>query len=141
MFKRDHDEAPHQSLKAVPGLTDDDVAAVWARGTVVTVPAGWSMIHEHQPPDTAYLILEGRTRVVRTVGDSLGGYLPDMFDAVIAEHEKIVAAFERRDPAAAGKAVFDHVTAARDRLLTRMAGRQAFADGSGSASPLSASAG
>lgn len=89
----------------------------------------------------AELILEGRTRVVRTVGDSLGGYLPDMFDAVIAEHEKIVAAFERRDPAAAGQAVFDHVTAARDRLLTRMAGRQAFADGSGSASPLSASAG
>lgn len=89
----------------------------------------------------AELILEGRTRVVRTVGDSLGGYLPDMFDAVIAEHEKIVSAFERREPAAAGQAVFDHVTAARDRLLMRMAGRQAFAEEAASSAPVAASAG
>ena len=47
----------------MPGLTEEDVAVVWAKGTVVTVPAGWSMIHEHEPPDNAYLILEGRTRV------------------------------------------------------------------------------
>ena len=46
----------------------------------------------------AELILEGRTRVVRTVGDSLGGYLPDMFDAVIAEHEKMVTAFGMSKP-------------------------------------------
>lgn len=66
-------------------------------------------------------ILEGRTRVVRTVGDSLGGYLPEMYETVIAEHEKMIRAFEARDPVAAGDAVFDHVTAARDRLLVRMA--------------------
>ncbi|PSH56634.1 GntR family transcriptional regulator [Phyllobacterium endophyticum] len=68
-------------------------------------------------------ILEGRTRVVRTVADSLGGYTPDVFDVVIAEHEKIILGFESRDPEAAGQAVFDHVSAARDRLLRRMAAK------------------
>lgn len=74
----------------------------------------------------AELILEGRTRIVRTVGDSLGGYTPDMFDAVIAEHERMILAFEERDPKAAGQAVFDHVSAARDRLLVRMAKNEVF---------------
>lgn len=74
----------------------------------------------------AELILEGRTRVVRTVADSLGGYHPDMFDDVIREHEAIVTAFERREPADAGQAVFDHVTSARDRLLANMAAHDAF---------------
>ncbi len=63
MFRSQHEDDPHQALRDVPGLTNEDVAVVWARGTVVTVPAGWSMIHEHEPPDNAYLILEGRTRV------------------------------------------------------------------------------
>lgn len=74
----------------------------------------------------AELILQGRTRVVRTVADSLGGYQPGMFEDVIAEHEAIVIAFERRDPAAAGQAVFTHVTAARDRLLGNMAAHEGF---------------
>lgn len=68
----------------------------------------------------AELILEGRTRVVRTVADSLGGYHPEIVEDVIQEHETIVRAFENRDPSAAGQAVFDHVTAARDRLLLRL---------------------
>ena len=59
---------------------------------------------------------------MRTVGDSLGGYLPEMYETVIAEHEKIIAAFEKHDPIGAGQAVFDHVTAARDRLLVRKEG-------------------
>ncbi|KGE01866.1 hypothetical protein JL39_03655 [Rhizobium sp. YS-1r] len=75
----------------------------------------------------AELILEGRTRVVRTVGDGFGGYTPDTFEAVIAEHEKMVVALERKDPKAAGDAVFDHVTAARDRLLGKMAKTHHFA--------------
>lgn len=74
----------------------------------------------------AEAILEGRTRVVRTVADSLGGYTPEVHDTVIAEHEAIISGFERRDPSAADQAVFDHVTAARDRLLARLAGTQAF---------------
>lgn len=75
----------------------------------------------------AELILEGRTRVVRTVGDGLGGYTPDIFETVIAEHEQMVVALERKDPKAAGDAVFDHVTAARDRLLKKMAETHSFA--------------
>ena len=74
----------------------------------------------------AELILEGRTRVVRTVADSLGGYTPDVYETVIAEHERMILAFENRDPEAAGQAVFDHVSAARDRLLLRMMQNEAF---------------
>jgi DNA-binding GntR family transcriptional regulator len=74
----------------------------------------------------AELILEGRTRVVRTVADSLGGYTADVYETVIAEHEKMILAFENRDPKAAGQAVFDHVSAARDRLLVRMARNEVF---------------
>lgn len=72
-------------------------------------------------------LLAGRTRVVRTVADSLGGYVPEFFETVIAEHERMIAAFEDRDPKAAGEAVFDHVSAARDRLITRMASAHASA--------------
>ena len=73
-------------------------------------------------------MLEGRTRVVRTVADSLGGYLPEAIEDVIREHEQIIVAFENRDPLAAGEAVFDHVTAARDRLILRVRRSGAFGD-------------
>ncbi|KLK94600.1 hypothetical protein AA309_02600 [Microvirga vignae] len=83
----------------------------------------------------AELILEGRTRVVRTVADSLGGYTPDVYDRVVAEHEKIILAFENHDPKAAGQAVFDHVSAARDRLLIRMAHNEVLSQVHSSMSP------
>ncbi|WP_262268890.1 GntR family transcriptional regulator [Microvirga yunnanensis] len=86
----------------------------------------------------AELILEGRTRVVRTVADSLGGYTPDVYETVIAEHEKMILAFENRDPEAAGQAVFDHVSAARDRLLARMAERELFSEESPGVRPQTA---
>lgn len=76
----------------------------------------------------AEAILKGRTRVVRTVADSLGGYTVDIHDLVIKEHERIVLAFETRTPGEAGRAVFDHVTAARDRLLAKIVERGAFSD-------------
>ena len=41
----------------------------------------------------------------------------------------MIVAFEKRDPIAAGEAVFDHVTAARGRLLLRMARRPARRSG------------
>lgn len=72
----------------------------------------------------AELILEGRTRVVRTVADSLGGYHAAIAEDVIREHETMVRAFEDRDPAAAGQAVFAHVTSARDRLLAKLTERR-----------------
>ena len=79
----------------------------------------------------AELILEGRTRLVRSVGDGFGGYTPDIFETVIAEHEKMVVALERKDPKASRDAVFDHVTAARDRLLKKMAESHRFASETG----------
>lgn len=79
----------------------------------------------------AEFLLEGRTRVVRTVADSLGGYTKDVFETVIVEHEMIIRAFERRDAEAAEHAVFTHVTSARDRLLVRMASSQSSAQGVG----------
>lgn len=65
-------------------------------------------------------LLEGRTRVVRTVGVGLGGYRPGTEDVVIAEHEAILNAFRAGDAEACGRAVFDHVTAARDRLMATL---------------------
>jgi DNA-binding GntR family transcriptional regulator len=74
----------------------------------------------------AEAILEGRTRVVRTVADSLGGYTPEVAETIIIEHGRIVEALESKNPEAAGEAVFAHVTAARDRLLRRLARTEAF---------------
>jgi len=84
VFRHKPDQNPHQSLQAVPGLSHEDVELVWAQGSVVHVPAGWSMVHEAEPPDTAYLILEGQTRITlhnKTVthlgpGDFVGEIAP-----------------------------------------------------------------
>ncbi|MHB2169916.1 GntR family transcriptional regulator [Alsobacter sp. R-9] len=65
-------------------------------------------------------LLEGRTQVVRTSGVGLGGYRPGTEDIVIAEHEAILQAFRAGDAEACGRAVFDHVTAARDRLMATL---------------------
>lgn len=59
----DRHESIHPALQKVEGLEDEDRRKIWDDGTVVTVPAGWSMVHEHEPPDEAYLVLEGRVRI------------------------------------------------------------------------------
>src|SRR3546814_661480 len=68
----------------------------------------------------AEMLLEGRTRVVRTVADSLDRYSPLDRRRIIPEHRRILEMLEARRPAECGQAVFDHVTNARDRLLMRM---------------------
>lgn len=68
----------------------------------------------------AELILEGRTRVVRTVSDSLGSYTPVIFEQIINEHERMVSAVESTDPEAAQHAVFEHISAARERLIEKL---------------------
>lgn len=57
------DDPVHPALRHLAGLSDDDARAVWARGRVVPVPEGWSMIHQHEAPANTYLLLEGSARV------------------------------------------------------------------------------
>jgi DNA-binding GntR family transcriptional regulator len=66
-------------------------------------------------------LLEGRTRVVRTFAQTLDSYVPENRQPVIAEHELIIKTFAAGDAEGCGKAVFEHVTKARDRLLKRLA--------------------
>lgn len=65
-------------------------------------------------------LLEGRTRLVRTVADSLDTYSPLDRRQIFPEHRSILKALGARDPMKCGQAVFDHVTNARDRLLMRI---------------------
>lgn len=131
------------ATRAVERATDADIADLRTIHTdlCALIRSGNSMVATHENVHfhnriyrlagnrQAEMILEGRTRVVRTVGDSLGGYIPSVYDTVIAEHEDIVRAFERHDAEGAGRAVFNHVTAARDRLLKRMADGHVFTEG------------
>ena len=68
----------------------------------------------------ALQMLEGRTLVVRTFGSALSGYREADRPLVAAEHQAIVDAIRARDAVASGQAVFDHVTAARERLVERL---------------------
>ena len=55
-----------ERLKELPrfrGLSDPEMRQIAEAGTVVTVPAHWSMISEGAPPDQVYLIMEGRVSV------------------------------------------------------------------------------
>jgi DNA-binding GntR family transcriptional regulator len=64
--------------------------------------------------------LEGRTLVVRTFGSSLSGYRDADRPRVLAEHQLVMDAILARDAVKCGQAIFDHVTAARERLVERM---------------------
>ncbi|MDN5892849.1 MAG: cyclic nucleotide-binding domain-containing protein [Nocardioides sp.] len=46
-------------------LTPAELATVHARGTRLTVPAGWSLIWERTPADKAYLIVAGEVTIRR----------------------------------------------------------------------------
>lgn len=65
-------------------------------------------------------LLEGRTRLVRSVADSLDRYSPYDRRKIIPEHRRILTTLAARQPAECGQAVFEHVTNARDRLLNRL---------------------
>jgi len=134
--------------RAVERATDDDIAMLRRthEGLSVLIRSGnteaaskenvvlHNRIYRIARNSEAELVLQGRTRVVRTVADSLGVYTPDVYEVVIAEHEQIILAFESRDPKAAGQTVFDHVSAARDRLLLRMALNEVFVENQSSGS-------
>lgn len=72
----------------------------------------------------AIRLLDDRTLIVRTFSLSFGGYSEADRDAVIAEHEAIMAALINRDPDAMTLATFHHVAGARERLKVRISSLQ-----------------
>lgn len=76
-------------IRELPRFRDVSTAhmnRIAATGTVVTVPAGWSMITEGSPPDDAYLIMEG-TVVVRRHGEEIATLAPGDIIGEISLHE------------------------------------------------------
>lgn len=54
---------PDLDLAALPGLeslSSDTLTQLTRSGRRVRIPAGWAPIHESEPADKAYLVLEGR---------------------------------------------------------------------------------
>lgn len=77
-------------------------------------------IHVIADNPEAVQLVDGRTRIVRTVAQSLDAHVNQDRRPIIAEHAKILDGFIGRDPEACGRAVLDHLERARDRLLDRM---------------------
>lgn len=66
MADREH-RATAQRLAAALGhdLPQDGLERLAAAGHVVTLPAGWTFIHENTPGDSCYVVLAGEVAVVR----------------------------------------------------------------------------
>ncbi|MET3960767.1 CRP/FNR family cyclic AMP-dependent transcriptional regulator [Marmoricola sp. OAE513] len=65
---RDEVDGAFRRLRALgtfAGATDAELRAVVAAGTLVTVPAGWSLIWDRTPADKAYVVLDGTVEVRR----------------------------------------------------------------------------
>jgi DNA-binding GntR family transcriptional regulator len=77
-------------------------------------------IHEMADNPEAVNLLNVRTRIVRTVAQSLDAYVGQDRRPVIEEHAAILEAMQARRVEDCGRAVFEHLTKARDRLLDRM---------------------
>lgn len=75
-----------RELARFRGLTDAEMNRIAAAGTVVTVPARWSMILEGSPPDEAYLILGGQV-MVRRHGEDVAELHPGDIVGEISLHE------------------------------------------------------
>ena len=78
-----------ERIKELPrfrGLSDQEMNRIATAGTVVTVPARWSMILEGSPPDEAYLILDGRV-VVRRHGEEVAELAPGDIVGELSLHE------------------------------------------------------
>jgi CRP-like cAMP-binding protein len=80
------------ALGTFPGATRDELADVVGRGTLVTVPAGWSLIWDRTPADKAYVVLDGTVEVRRgaEVIAMLGA--GDMIGEVAILHRKLRSA-------------------------------------------------
>jgi CRP/FNR family transcriptional regulator, cyclic AMP receptor protein len=65
--------APSEDLPGLESLSDAERSRVLEVGRVVHIPGSWSAIHDQEPADEAYLVLEGTMRV-----DSDGEHVADI---------------------------------------------------------------
>ena len=65
--------APPRDLPGLQSLSDEQRDRVLQVGRVVHIPGSWSAIHDQEPADEAYLVLEGTMRV-----DSDGEHVADI---------------------------------------------------------------
>lgn len=63
------DQATIDALSAVTDFDEETVRALATHGTVVNVPARWSLMWEQTPADKAYIILEGEVVIRRNNED------------------------------------------------------------------------
>lgn len=75
------DRATVDALRAVTSFDEPTAHALATHGTVVNVPARWSLMFENTPADKAYVLLEG-TVVIRRDGADVAELGPG---AVIGE--------------------------------------------------------
>ncbi len=54
-----------RSLGTFAGATDVELRSVLAAGSLVSAPAGWSLIWDRTPADKAYVLLDGTVEVRR----------------------------------------------------------------------------
>jgi len=77
-------------------------------------------IHTVADNPEAVQLLDVRTRIVRTVAQSLDVYVPQDRTPIMEEHAGILDALESGDVEACGRAVYNHLDRSRDRLIVRM---------------------
>jgi len=77
-------------------------------------------VHTIADNPEAVQLLDVRTRIVRTVAQSLDVYVPQDRTPIIEEHAGILAALRSGDVEACGRAVYNHLDRSRDRLIVRM---------------------
>ena len=77
-------------------------------------------IHTIADNPEAVQLLDVRTRIVRTVAQSLDAYVSQDRTPILGEHAGILDALESGDVEACSRAVYDHLSRARDRLVLRM---------------------
>lgn len=63
------DPAIIESLKSLTEFDDRTVTALAKHGTIVNVPARWSLMWENTPADKAYILLEGEVVIRKDNAD------------------------------------------------------------------------
>jgi DNA-binding GntR family transcriptional regulator len=78
------------------------------------------VIHDLAHNPEAVQLLEVRTRIVRSVAQTVDAHVDQDRAPTVAEHARIIEALAAHDADGASQAIFDHLDKARDRLLVRV---------------------